>query len=293
MIEFTQEELETENWKDVEGYGGAYIGAYMVSTLGRVKSFKGRNKDGRILKGVPNSIVYLTVGLFLDGKQKKVKIHRLVCEAFCVREKSHFNTCDHIDGDKLNNKCENLRWTTNKGNGHNRKDNNEHIGVCWCKSMNKYLVQITPFDIGGDHRDLPFEKGKGYKIGWFEKDEYGLAVRYKEWTEEYCVKNKVEPFYGIKQQLIYFSYNADDMVFDFTKGAYKQQNGNFRAILNKKSLGTFNTQLEASKRYWFAFINHHLHNIPILPCNAQKALYLEAKEQENECFLLKKLFEKC
>ena len=286
MIEYKETELESEIWKEIEGYGGLYF----VSSLGRVKSFK-QYKDGRILKGSPSRGGYLKVNLYLDGKQKTVEIHRLVCEAFCVREQSHFNTCDHIDGDNQNNRCENLRWTTVKGNQHNKINNNEHIGVSWAKSKNKYIVRITPFDIGGEHGDLPFEKGKLYNIGYFEKDEYDLAVIYKEWTEEYFVKNKVEPLTTQLQKAIYYSYNDDDKVFDFTKGTFKQSNGNFTAKLNKKSLGTFNTQLESSRSYWFAFINHHLHNTPQLPSKAQKTLYLEAKEQEHECFLLRKLFE--
>jgi hypothetical protein len=112
MKEFTQQELEAEIWKEIEGYEGSYF----VSSLGRVKSFKGRNEDGKILKGSPNGGGYLRVFLHLDGKNKTVNIHRLVCDAFCVREQSHFNTCDHIDGDNQNNRFENLRWTTVKGN---------------------------------------------------------------------------------------------------------------------------------------------------------------------------------
>ena len=287
--QFTEQELEAEIWKEIEGYGGLYL----VSSLGRVKSFKGCNKVGRILRGSLDGGGYLMVKLYLDGKHKTVKIHRLVCEAFCVREQSHFNTCDHIDGDILNNRCENLRWTTPKGNQNNRKDNNEHICVGWEKRNNKYEVRITPFDIGGEHGDLPFEKGRKYNIGYFDKDEYDLAVRYKEWTEGYCAVNKVEPLIAPLQKAIYFSYNDDEGVppFNFKKGTYKIPSGNFTAKLNNKSIGTFDTQREASKSYWFAFINHHLHNIPQLSSKAQKTLYLEAKGQEHECPLLKKLFE--
>lgn len=289
MIEFTQEELEVEIWKEIEGYDGSYL----VSSLGRVKSFM-KYKDGRILKGVDNGIGYLVVSLSLYGKHKNVTIHRLVCEAFCVREQPHFNTCDHIDGDILNNRCENLRWTNTKGNAHNKITNNEHIGVFWNKGVNKYEVNITPFDIGGEHGDLPFEKGKQYHIGYFAKDECDLAVRYKEWTEGYCAIMKVEPLIAPLQKAIYYSYNDDEGVppFDFKKGTLKQKSGNFTARLNDKSIGTFNTQLEASKSYWFAFINQHHHNIQQIDFDAQKTLYFEAKEKEHECFLLRKLFEK-
>jgi hypothetical protein len=289
MTEFTEKELQAEIWKEIDGYGGSYL----VSSLGRVKSFKGGNKDGRIMKGVLGSSGYLSVVLSLDGKKKTVTIHRLVCEAFCVREQTHYNTCDHIDGDNQNNRLENLRWTTPRGNNNNKINNNEHIGVSWSKRDNKYVVQITPFDIGGEHGELNFEKGKRFNIGGFEKEDYDLAVRYKEWTEGYCAIMKVEPLTAPLQKAIYFSYNDDEGVppFDFKKGADKLPSGNFRAKLNNKSLGTFNTQLEASRSHWFAFINHHLHNIPQLHCKAQKSLYLEAKEQEHECVLLKTLFE--
>jgi hypothetical protein len=284
---FTQQELEAEIWKEIEGYGGSYF----VGSLGRVKSFM-KYKDGRIMKGAPNNKGYLQVGLSLDGKRKTVKIHRLVCEAFCVREQAHFNTCDHIDGDNQNNRCDNLRWTTNKGNLHNKINNNENIGVSWHKGTNKYVVQISPFDIGGAHRELNFEKGKSFNIGYFEKDEYDLAVRYKEWTEGYCAIMKVEPLIAPLQKAIYFSYNDDEGVppFDFKKGTYKNSSGNFTSSINNKSIGTYNTQREASRSYWFAFINQNLHNIPQLDFKAQKTLYLEAKEKEHECFLLKTLF---
>jgi hypothetical protein len=287
--QFTQQELEAEIWKEIKGYGGSYF----VSSIGRVKSFKGRNKDGRILKGSDNGHGYLVVGLSLDGKGKTVNIHRLVCEAFCVREQTHFIVCDHIDGDRQNNRCENLRWTTARGNGHNTKTNNEHIGVSGGKGVNMYQVDMRPFDIGGSHGELNFEKGKNYCIGYFKKEDYDLAVRYKEWTEWYCVKNKVEPLCGKLQKAIYFYYNDDEGIppFDFNVGTSKLPSGTFYARLNSKSLGTYNTQEEASKSYWFAFINHHRHNIPQLPPKAQKTLYLEAKEQEHECFLLKILFE--
>ena len=172
-----------------------------------------------------------------------------MCEAFCVREQSHFNTCDHIDGDNQNNRCENLRWTTVKGNNNNTINNNEHIGVYWAKSKNKYRVQITPFDIGGEYGYLPFEKGKMYNIGQFNKEDCDLAVRYKEWTEGYCAIMEVEPLTPKLQQAIYFSYNDDEGVppFDFKRGTEKLASGNFSAKLNGKSLGTYNTQLEASR----------------------------------------------
>lgn len=54
---------------------------------------------------------------------------------------------DHIDGDKLNNKIENLRSSTTSQNGFNSKirlDNKTGIkGVLWCKKNKVYIAKIT------------------------------------------------------------------------------------------------------------------------------------------------------
>jgi hypothetical protein len=55
---------------------------------------------------------------------------------------------DHIDGDKLNNKPENLRLVTNKQNqkSYNKPTkgaSSKYRGVCWDKSRNKYVAQIV------------------------------------------------------------------------------------------------------------------------------------------------------
>ena len=45
-------------------------------------------------------------------------VHRLVADAFCEKRVGT-NYVDHIDGDKLNNKAENLRWVTASENVRN------------------------------------------------------------------------------------------------------------------------------------------------------------------------------
>ena len=49
--------------------------------------------------------------LWKNNKAEKVPIHRLVAEAF-ISNPQNKPTVDHIDGDRLNNKIDNLRWAT-------------------------------------------------------------------------------------------------------------------------------------------------------------------------------------
>ena len=54
---------------------------------------------------------------------------------------------DHIDGDKCNNKIENLRSANRSQNEYNKKISKRNSsgikGVYWCKTKNKWVAQIT------------------------------------------------------------------------------------------------------------------------------------------------------
>ena len=102
-----------EIWKDIEGYEGLY----QISNLGRVKSFprKGtQTKKEKILKEKRDKKGYCFVSLNNVGA-KPYKIHRLVAQAFIpnLENKPQIN---HIDGDKTNNRIDNLEWCNNSEN---------------------------------------------------------------------------------------------------------------------------------------------------------------------------------
>jgi hypothetical protein len=84
---------------------------YEVSESGVV-----RNKEnGKQLKTFVNDTGYKIVSLWINNKDKKFRVHRLVAEAFIpnLENKPQIN---HIDGNKLNNYVGNLEWATNSEN---------------------------------------------------------------------------------------------------------------------------------------------------------------------------------
>lgn len=129
-----------ESWKPIPGYEGLYE----VSDYGRVKSLSRTmphknhgtwNIRERFLMqhwGGPKGSQYLTVWLHKGkGEQRIFRVHRLVAEVFIpkVEGKSFVN---HKDGDKGNNRVENLEWCTPL---ENTKHAFEH-GLC--ENIGKY-----------------------------------------------------------------------------------------------------------------------------------------------------------
>ena len=107
---------EGEVWKDVVGFEGFY----KVSNKGNVYSVErislnGRKIGGIILKPSPDTIGYLQVALYKNGKRQNKLIHRLVTEAFIPNPENHPEV-NHLDEVKDNNNVENLEWCDTRYN---------------------------------------------------------------------------------------------------------------------------------------------------------------------------------
>lgn len=117
-----------EIWKPINGSNGMYY----VSNLGNVKSFK--YKKERILKPSCGQNHYPFVIICFAGQPpKNVKIHRLVAETFLLKSETKTQV-NHIDGNKCNNRVENLEWVSPKENSRHSWSNGLCEGVRKLKS---------------------------------------------------------------------------------------------------------------------------------------------------------------
>lgn len=106
-----------EIWKPVKDYEGLYE----VSNLGRVRSLPRYTTKGKVLKEYVNPHNgYCYVSLSKHNDRKPKRIHCLVMSAFCpVIKKPGYDknfTIDHKDGNKTNNRLDNLEWCTQSEN---------------------------------------------------------------------------------------------------------------------------------------------------------------------------------
>jgi len=136
-----------EIWKDIIGYEGLY----QVSSLGRVKSLVNKNKPFK--KNTVSKVGYYHVAIWKNNKQLLLYIHRLIGIYF-IDNPDNKKYINHINGNKLDNRIENLEWVTNQENSHHSTSNranrsSKYVGVfahsgkwesaCWFNNKKQYI----------------------------------------------------------------------------------------------------------------------------------------------------------
>lgn len=145
-----------------------YENNYDITDTGKVFS----KISGKYLSPTIDKDGYEIVGLFLNGVQKKKKVHRLVAEAF-IPNPNNYNQINHKDENPQNNNVNNLEWcdcqyninygTRNVKVAHKIKsnDNIKRTPVA-CYSLCGDLIKIYPslYSVIADG----FNKGVVYSI---------------------------------------------------------------------------------------------------------------------------------
>ena len=136
-----------EIWKNVIGYEDLY----KVSSLGIIRRKIGyQSKTERVLKPLNNGNNYMSVALSKNGKVKRMYVHRIVCLSFYENSKNK-KEVNHIDGNRQNNKSNNLEWVTRSENHFHRYKVLKQKGVNFGKtgSKNWRSKEVNQFSLEG------------------------------------------------------------------------------------------------------------------------------------------------
>lgn len=110
-----------ENLKPIDGYKNSYFAhpdGYIYSAERLVKRRDGsyQRVRGRTLKPFKHPRGYVMVSLWDKGEKKQRTVHRLIAETLLADSYFEGAEVNHIDGNKENNKVENLEWVTSSEN---------------------------------------------------------------------------------------------------------------------------------------------------------------------------------
>lgn len=84
---------------------------YSITENGEIRN----DKTGKTVSGTFLSCEYRKVSLTINGVIKTFMVHRLVAETF-IKNPKNYPVVHHIDGNKLNNNINNLKWVTYQEN---------------------------------------------------------------------------------------------------------------------------------------------------------------------------------
>ena len=181
--------MEGETWKDIP----VYEGIYQASDYGRIRSVDGkvttstkhglRKWKGRIIhyKG-DNPKTGWRVSLWKEKKEKSYLVARLVAMTFLGKPDDFDNTVNtkdritvnHIDGNRFNNKLDNLEWLTLADNIRHAFDNDLmstqkavilDVGNGFCRRFKSMAECSRYLGLNNSSISNAYKRGRNYITG--------------------------------------------------------------------------------------------------------------------------------
>lgn len=197
-----------EEWSKNKGLDGTVFKTitdyenYVVSNTGDVIRLKYKDKKGakrpfKLLKPSITKDGYAWVRLTNETGKKEFRVHRLVASEFVenVQNKEQVN---HIDGNKLNNKVDNLEWSTRNENMQHAYDtglkNTTNNMITSTKLKNSKPVKLTTKETGEIQYFLSARdcsKALGFSERWCDKIISSMNGDTKLYFVEYVSMDEV------------------------------------------------------------------------------------------------------
>ena len=143
-----------ETWMPVVGYEGSYE----VSDKGRVRSLdrldsRGHRLSGQMLRTPLNGNGYPSFGPCANGTQRPMTVHAAMLTAFVGPAPLGHEGC-HGNGDRTDNRLENLRWGTRSENVLDKVKHGNHpqSAKTHCPQGHPYSPENTRIHASGRRR---------------------------------------------------------------------------------------------------------------------------------------------
>ena len=183
--------------------------SYYVTKLGEVWNTETMTKLGIRTDGRG----YRQVNL---GSEHNVSVHRLVAHHFVPKPKDLVDqglkeddlVVNHLDGNKRNNRCDNLEWTTIKGN-------TEHASIngLMHTTIDNHLLEHIWQRLEEGYSDTNISKETGISVYTVNKIRRGVSLRYR--TDK-CTWPKHSPDLRVLDKATIFSIYDDFMYTDMS-----------------------------------------------------------------------------
>ena len=140
---------------------------------------------------------YLFVSLYQNGVNKIFLLHRLIAQAF-IPNPQNKPCIDHINGDRTDNRVENLRWCSYKENMNNpitrKRISESRIGITFSSTHKKHIREAH------NKQAIPIaqhDKMTGELVAvWPSSREVEREIGYMHNNINYCCNGKYKQAYG-------------------------------------------------------------------------------------------------
>lgn len=195
-----EDKIKGEEWKkykDIE-----------VSTEGRVKAVFGRVNYGRKI-----SSGYMNCSPTKNDLGKHELVHVIVAKLFIPNpDPSKYSIVNHKDGNKANNKVENLEWTDNSGNG---KHAHENGMITKSKRLN---IAVDQYDLEGNFiKTFESMGAAGRELGIHHGVISKVCNGIFKQTHGYVFKHHNDDFVKTRAKMKGRSVKAYDLEMNFIK----------------------------------------------------------------------------